>query len=269
MSNITVSGLFVYPIKAAKGIEVSRARITPLGFECDRRFMLVDARGEFITQRDHAALALIETSIDAETLVVRAPGHDALRLPLRLHGSPDRTVRVWKDQCRAIFAGKTAADYFSLHLNKPVELVFMPEAEGRMVDTEYAKRGEKVSFADAFPFLLATEESLADVNARLVDGVPMNRFRPSIVVRGAPPWAEDTWTSMSIGNAVFHFSKPCQRCHVITIDQATAARGIDPLATLATFRSRANKVYFGWNLVAEGDGEVHVGDRVTLIGQTA
>lgn len=268
MSNITVSGLFVYPIKGTRGIELSRAHITPLGLQYDRRFLLVDPQGEFLTQREHPSLALVETSIEADSLVVRAPGQDPLRLPIRPEGAPDRAVRVWNDQCRASFVGKTAAEYFSTYLQRPVELVFMPDTEGRTVDTQYAKRGEKVNFADGFPFLLTTEESLADLNARLIDGVPMNRFRPNIVVRGAPPWAEDTWTHLSIGNVVFQSCKPCQRCQVITIDQATGIRGKDPLATLSTFRARSNKVYFGWNLVAEGEGELHVGDRVNLIGHS-
>jgi uncharacterized protein YcbX len=266
MSNITLSGLFMYPIKGARGIEVSSARVSPLGLEYDRRFVLVDPEGNFVTQREHSSLALVETSIDADTLVVRAPGHDVLRLPLHPEGLPDRTVHVWGDRCRATFVGSDAANYFSAYFQTPLELVYMPDDEARAVDTQYAKRGEKVSFADAFPFLLTTEESLADLNARLIDGVGMNRFRPNIVVRGAPPWAEDTWTNMAIGNVVFQSCKPCQRCQVITIDQATGIRGKDPLATLATFRARSNKVYFGWNLIAEGAGLLHVGDRVSLLG---
>jgi uncharacterized protein len=268
MSNITVSGLFVYPIKGTRGIELSRALVTPSGFENDRRFLIVDPEGNFITQREHPSLALVETSIDAETLVARAPGQQELRVPLRPEGSPERTVQVWGDRSRAIFVGKTAADYFSTYLHAPVELVFMPDSEARDVDPQYAKRGEKVSFADGFPFLLTTEESLSDVNARLVDSVPMDRFRPSIVVRGAPPWAEDTWTDMSICSVLFRSCKPCQRCQVITVDQATGIRGKDPLATLSTFRARSNKVYFGWNLLASGEGEVRVGARVHLIGRS-
>ncbi len=266
MSNITLSGLFVYPIKGARGIEVDHARVTPLGFEHDRRFLLVDPEGEFITQREHPALALIETAIDQDTLTVRAPGLDPLRIPLRPQGPTDRTVRVWGDTCRAISVGADVVSYFSDYLKVRAELVYMPDGEGRHVDPQFAKYGETVSFADGYPFLLATEESLSDLNARLIDSVPMDRFRPNIVVHGAPPWAEDTWTSMSIGRVVFHSCKPCQRCQVITIDQATGIRGKDPLATLATFRARSNKVYFGWNLVAEGDGELRVGDRVSLLG---
>jgi uncharacterized protein len=266
MSNITVSGLFVYPIKGARGIEVSSARVTPLGFEHDRRFLLVDPRGDFITQREHPRLALVHTAIDGDTLTIHAPKQDPLHVPLRPSGACDRTVQVWGTRSRAIFVGQTAADYFSAYLGAPVELVFMPENEGREVDPDFAKSGEKVSFADGFPFLLTTEESLSDVNARLAQSVDMNRFRPNIVVRGAPAWAEDSWTTLSTGDVMFQSVKPCARCQVTTIDQETGVRGKDPLATLTTFRARANKVYFGWNLFVTGNGEVHVGDRMSLGG---
>lgn len=265
MSNITVTGLFVYPIKGARGIEVSRARVTPLGFEHDRRFLIVDPRGDFITQREHPTLALMETSIEADTLTIQAPNQPPLKLPLRPEGSPDRTVQVWGDRSRALSLGQTAADYVSAYLKTSVELVFMPDGEGRDVDPDYAKGGEKVSFADGFPYLLTTEASLNDLNARLADGVPMNRFRPNIVVRGAPPWSEDSWTNLDIGGVLFRSVKPCGRCQVITIDQETGVRGKDPLATLATFRTRANKVHFGWNLFVDGEGEVRTGDRMKFV----
>ncbi len=268
MGNITVSGLFVYPIKGARGIEVNRARVTPLGLEHDRRFLVVDPRGNFITQREHPELALVHTAITADTLTIRAPNQEPLAVPLCPTEAPDRDVQIWGDRLRAVFVGRAAADYFSAYLGTPVELVFMPDTEGRDVDPDYAKRGEKVNFADGFPFLLTTEESLADLNARLIDGVPMDRFRPNIVVHGAPPWAEDSWTHMSVGNVVFRSAKPCARCQVITIDQQTGIRGKDPLATLASFRARSNKVYFGWNLVAQGEGELHTGARMNLVAQS-
>jgi uncharacterized protein len=265
MSNITVSGLFIYPIKGARGIEVTAARAMPLGFEHDRRFLLTDPRGNFITQRQFPSLALIKTSIVNDKLVVHAPNQEPLELPITPEGTPDRPVQVWGRSSTAIFVGRQAAEYFSTYFDTPCELVFMPETHGGNVDPDFAKNDEKVSFADGFPYLLAAEESLSDLNARLMDGVPMDRFRPNIVVHGAPPWAEDTWTNFSIGGVVFHSAKPCSRCQVITIDQATGVQGKDPLTTLATFRSRSNKVYFGWNLLVEGEGVVRTGDRMTML----
>ncbi|MDI3288861.1 MOSC domain-containing protein [Polyangium sp. 15x6] len=264
MSTITLSGLFVYPVKGARGIALDRARALSLGIEHDRRFMIVDPDGEFLTQRELPQMALIETAIEGETLVLHAKDHGPLRLPLRPEGPTDRRVRVWSDKCRAVFVGDEAAAYLSDYLGQRAELVYMPEDAARRVDGRYARRKERVAFADGFPYLLTSEGSLADLNARLRDAVPMDRFRPNLVVRGAPPWAEDAWTSLSIGSVVFHLRKPCSRCNVITVDQATGVRGKDPLATLATFRARANRVYFGWNLVPEGEGEIRVGDAVTL-----
>jgi len=268
MSTITLSGLFVYPVKGARGITLDRARAQSLGIEHDRRFMIVDPDGEFLTQRELPEMALLETAIEGDTLVLRARNHGPLRLPLRPEGPTDRRVRVWSDTCRAVFVGDEAAAYLSDFLGRRVELVYMPEDAARRVDGRYVNRKERVAFADGFPYLITSEGSLADLNARLRDAVPMDRFRPNLVVRGAPPWAEDAWTSLSIGSVVFHLRKPCSRCNVITVDQATGARGKDPLATLATFRARANRVYFGWNMVAEGEGELHVGDAVTLLARS-
>jgi uncharacterized protein YcbX len=268
MSTITLSGLFVYPVKGARGIALDRARATSLGIEHDRRFMIVDPDGEFLTQREHPEMALIETAIEGETLVLRAKGHGPLGLPLRPEGPADRRVRVWSDKCRAVHVGDEAAAYLSDYLGRRAELVYMPEDAARRVDGRYVRHDERVAFADGFPYLLTSEGSLADLNARLEEAVPMDRFRPNLVVRGAPPWAEDAWTSLSIGAVVFHSRKACSRCNVITVDQATGARGKDPLATLATFRARANRIYFGWNLVAEGEGELCVGQPVTLLSRS-
>ena len=265
MSNITLTGLFVYPVKGARGIALERASATDRGLEHDRRFMITDPAGEFLTQREHPEIALVETRIEGDTLALRAPGQGVLDVPLRPEGSADRSARVWGDRCAAISLGERAAAYFSTYLKRPAELVYMPDETTRLVDTSYARGGERVGFADGFPYLLTSEGSLDDLNARLPRAVPMDRFRANFVVRGAPPWAEDAWTRLSVGGVVMSAVKPCSRCQVITVDQATGIRGKDPLATLATFRARANKVYFGWNLIAEGNGEIRVGDAVTLL----
>jgi len=268
MSTITLSGLFVYPVKGARGISLERARTSPTGFEHDRRFMIVDRNGAFLTQREHTEIALIETAIEGDALVLRVEGRGAIQLPIRPEGPPDREVRVWDDTCRAVSLGAEAASFVSDHLGRAAELVYMPDEVVRRVDPAFTNRGERVGFADGYPYLLMSEGSLADLNARLTDAVPMDRFRANLVVRGAPPWAEDAWTSLSIGGVVFHSRKACSRCSVITVDQATGSRGQDPLATLSTFRARANRVYFGWNLVAEGEGEIRVGAPVTLLARS-
>lgn len=268
MNRIVLTELFVYPIKGARGISLERGYATARGIEHDRRFMLIDANGDFLTQRDHTEIALIETGIDGDALVVKAHGQEPLRLPLRPQGKADRKARVWDDVCDAVSLGQTAAEYFSDCLKRPAELVYMPDETKRLVSKSYANRGETVGFSDGFPFLLVNEGSLEDLNARLEKSVPMNRFRANFVVRGAPAWSEDSWTCLQIDDVVFFAVKPCSRCQVITVDQATGERGKDPLATLATFRARANKVYFGWNLVAENEGEVRAGSTVSLLSRS-
>lgn len=265
MNRIVLTGLFVYPIKGARGISLETAHATGRGLEHDRRFMIVDPQGEFLTQREHAEIALLETAIEGESLVLQAPAQEPLRLPLRPSGKTDRKARVWGEICDSISLGTRAADYLSTYLKRPAELVYMPDETNRLVSTEYAMRGETVGFSDGFPYLLANESSLEDLNARLADAVPMNRFRANFIVSGAPAWTEDSWTCLSIGDVVFYVVKPCSRCAVVTVDQDTGIRGKDPLATLATFRARANKVYFGWNLIVDAEGDVHVGDAVSLL----
>jgi len=263
MSDITLSGIFVYPIKGARGIALERATAGDRGLEHDRRFLITSPEGEFMTQREHPRLALLETALEPETLVLRAPGQEPLRVPLRPEGRADKRVRVWDDRCGALSLGAEPAAYLSAFLGLPAELVYMPDEVERLVETSYAHRQEKVGFADAYPFLLASESSLADLNGRLEEPLPMNRFRPNFVVRGALAWAEDGWTTLSIGAMTFHVRKGCDRCVVTTIDQTTAVKGKEPLATLARFRARDGKVYFAMNLLAEGGGEVRVGDAVT------
>jgi hypothetical protein len=264
MSDITLSGIFVYPVKGARGIALERARVGDRGITHDRRFMITTSEGDLVTQREFPRLALLETAIEPDALVLRAPDQEPLRLPLRPEGRTDRRVRVWDDHCSAVSLGAEPAAYIGDFLGARVEFVYMPDEVERLVDREHAHRKERVGFADAFPFLLASEGSLADLNTRLDEPVLMNRFRPNFVVRGAPPWAEDDWTTFSIGSQTFHARKGCDRCVVTTVDQATGVQGKEPLATLARFRARASKVYFAVNLVAEGAGEVRVGDAVTL-----
>jgi hypothetical protein len=262
MSAIVVSGLVIYPVKGARGIARSHARAGDRGFALDRRWMLVDEAGVFITQRTFPRLALLETALEADALVLRAPGFEPLRLPLVPEGKPEERVEVWSDRCRAIDVGAEAAGYLGAFLGTRCKLVFMPDEVVRRVDGRYAKRKEKVGFADGFPYLLASESSLADLNGRLEVPLPMDRFRPNIIVRGAPAWAEDDWETLAVGSMRFHVLKPCSRCPVTTVDQATGIMGKEPLATMATFRKKHGKVYFAQNMVADAEGEVRVGDAV-------
>jgi uncharacterized protein len=189
MSIARLTGLNVYPIKAAAGISVNDWAVDEFGLRYDRRWMVVDRSGEFLTQRSHPRLALVHPSIQDGSLLIDAPGMRSLELPLEPSTSASVDVRVWKDSCQAAWLGEPAASWFSEFLKSTCGLVYMTGDTVRPADPTYAPGGTRVSFADAFPFLLISEESLADLNRRLAEPLPMNRFRPSLVVAGVTPWA--------------------------------------------------------------------------------
>lgn len=258
-----VSAINIYPIKSCAGISVSRAEIEERGFRHDRRWMIVGSDSTFVSQRSAPRLSLVRVQIDQETLKITAPGMNALQLPLQLSGPQRVNAVVWNDTVEAIPAGAEARDWFSRFLGFVATPVFFPDAAIRNANPSFAPQPAPIGFADAFPFLLISEASLEDLNSRLPSPVPMNRFRPNIVVRGCPPYAEDSWTEMTIGAIRFRAVKPCSRCATTTVDQATAETGKEPLRTLALYRGRNGKVYFGQNLVHFGTGALRVGDTVT------
>jgi uncharacterized protein YcbX len=256
-TGVRVASLHVYPLKGARGIALNRAEIRYAGIEHDRRFMLIDENGAFITQRSHPRLALVETAIDGHAIVIAGVHVSA--------EGPRRTVRVWNDDVEAIEVHGDAPRRLSDHLGEPVTLVFMPDDVVRQVDLDYAHPGDRVGFADAFPLLVATQASLDDLNGHLGDPVPMNRFRPNVVVEGAAPWEEEYKTAAWIGSIEVRMPKRCARCNVTLVDQATAERGKEPLKTLAKLRAKENKVYFAKNAIPEAEGPVAVGDPVIWI----
>jgi uncharacterized protein YcbX len=172
------------------------------------------------------------------------------------------TVVVWDDACTALWVGERAAAWFSDLLETDCSLVYMPESTVRRADPAYAPGEHRVSFADGFAFLLVSEESLADLNVRLDTPLPMNRFRPNLVIAGGEAFGEDRLVSFRIGDVRFRVVKPCDRCVITTTDQATGERGPEPLRTLATFRRQNGKVLFGQNVVHEGVGVLRVGESL-------
>lgn len=264
---ITVTGLYRYPVKSCAGSAVEAVEVDQRGIRHDRELMLVDARsGLFLTQREHPRMALIRPSIAEGVLRAEAPGVAPLRLRLTRRGDP-RPVVIWRDRCAAVDQGDTAAAWFGAFLGVACRLVRMADGFVRRVDPTYAaEAGDQVGFADGYPFLLISVESLADLNARLDQPLPMNRFRPNIVVRGdGTAFAEDDWRRITIGEITFSIVKPCARCVITTTDQETAAVGKEPLATLATFRRAERGVFFGQNLVHAGTGTLRVGDAVGVL----
>jgi hypothetical protein len=233
--------------------------VDAFGLRHDRRWMVVDPEGAHITQRDHPRLALVRPHLDAARLVVEAPGMPPLELPLSPEGGVTRRVTVWADTCEALWLGAEPGQWFSRFLGAPRALVYMPDRTLRPADPDYAPPGTRVSFADAYPMLLISEESLGHLNARLPEPVPMNRFRPNLVIAGGRPHVEDTLDRFRIEGIEFRAVKPCDRCTVTTVDQETGVKGLEPLRTLASYRRTNGQVLFGQNVVHRGTGRLGVG----------
>jgi uncharacterized protein YcbX len=267
---LTLSGIFVYPVKGLKGIPLEAARCTERGLEHDRRWMVVDREGTFISQRSHPKMATIWTEIDGGKLVLSAPDVDAMELPLEIQRNGSVNVTVWNSTVKAVHAPHEANAWISAYMGEECFLVFMPDSTTRTSNPTYAGYDKRLGFADGYAYLATTEASLADLNAKLAakghPALPMNRFRPNLVVSGAKAFEEDAWKHIRIGEAVLQGAKPCGRCQVTTTDQATGeVRGPEPLATLSSYReSKEFGVMFGMNCVAVKAGGVRVGDLVEI-----
>lgn len=263
---MVLSEIWIYPIKSLGGIALREAVVEERGLQHDRRWMLVDSDGKFITQRKVHDMALIDVALETYGLKVthRASPHDPIFIPFTPTLSEPIDVQVWDDEVEAVTVSEEADRWFSRYLNQSVRLVKMPEQTKRLVDTHYAENGEVVSFADGYPLLVISQASLDELNTRLPEPVSMRRFRPSVVIQGTPPHAEDAWTNIQIGTAAFKAVKPCARCVLTTIDPATGRTGSEPLKTLATYRNQNGKILFGMNLLAQ-PGRIAVGDRVEIL----
>ena len=258
----TVSQLFVYPIKSVGGVALRESVLEPRGLRHDRRWMLVDEDGRFMSQRRTPRMALISTGMSAGRLLVDAPGMPGLSLSLRPEARRRIEVRVFADTTQGAPVDEEADRWFTRFLGVNSRLVYMPDDAVRAPDPRYAADGDRIGFADSFPSLLTTEASLADLNARLRDPVPMDRFRPNLVVAGCGPFAEDGWRRVRVGSVPFRVAKPCARCSVTMVDQSTGTRGQEPLRTLARYRRTDDGVIFGQNLIPDSPGTLRVGDAV-------
>lgn len=257
--------LYLYPIKSTHAVSVQEAAVEARGLAHDRRWMLVDADGRFLSQRELPALVRVQAYVVPAGLRITAPGTAPLEVARPAAEAPRLAVRIWKNTVEAALAEAPAHAWFSRVLGRPCRLVFMDEAARRPVDPTYAVGDDYVSFADGYPLLLTTQASLEALNARLATPVPMNRFRPNVVISGVGAFAEDGWQRIRIGAVTFHVVKPCARCAITTTDQQTGAVGVEPLRTLATFRRRDGKVYFGQNLIPQDRGVIRAGDAVTVL----
>ncbi|MDH5302277.1 MAG: MOSC N-terminal beta barrel domain-containing protein [Gammaproteobacteria bacterium] len=265
MAFVEVSGLTIYPLKSAAGVQVERIELDRFGFVGDRRWMVVDDAGRFLTQRRLPRMCLLQAQTDEnDSLTLTAPGMDVLHTPAPFYAE-STVVQIWNDECAAIDAGDDAARWLQQFLGCSCRLVYFPEESVRQVDTTYARAGELTALSDGFPILLISEASLSDLNNRLAAPVTMDRFRPNLVVKGCLPFAEDGWKTLALGSLRLRVVKPCSRCIIPNIDQQSAQTQSEPVATLTTFRRQENKVMFGQNVVHEGRGSLAIGDRLEII----
>jgi len=263
---LTVSELYIYPIKSLGGITLNNATLTDRGFEHDRRWMLVDDNNQFITQREVNAMALLKPQLTKQGLLIqnsRVAGEELL-IPFEPTMADTTMVTVWSNHCRAQRVSAEADAWFSKQLGISCKLMYMPDATNRFVDGRYAHNKEITSFTDGFPLLLIGQASLDDLNSRLATPLPMNRFRPNVVFTGGTAFLEDTMKQFEINGITFFCVKPCARCVMTTIDQQSAAKAKEPLATLSTYRMKRNKILFGQNLLYKGAGHITVGDPITI-----
>ena len=264
-----ITALNIYPVKSCRGITLSQARLTETGFEHDREWMVTTPEGKVLTQRERPLLAQIETALASDQLVLRKPRGPDLTLPLDMTG-PEVEVTVWRDRCSAFDAGDEAAQWVTEQLGKPARLVRFDKRRKRPSDTEWTQGVEAFNqFSDGFPWLLISQASLDELNTRLKQPLPMNRFRPNIVVDGLAPFGEDEVNEFVAGDVRLRAVKPCTRCAITTTDQITGERTTDePLKTLKEFRfdRGLRGVTFGQNMVlVSGLGnELKVGQRLDV-----
>lgn len=267
MNKLTLSEINIYPVKSLGGISLMSSEVEERGLKFDRRWLLVDENGMFMTQRDFPQMALIELTFSGNSISAMHKNEKALSsvsIPLIPYNDLRNEVTIWNDKCSAVLVGREYDDWFSNALKTKCKLVYMPDDERRIVEKKFIDDEKIVSFADAYPFLIIGQSSLNELNSRLKVKLPMNRFRTNFVFTGGTPFDEDSWKKFSIGKVLFEAVKPCARCVITTTDQKTAERGIEPLKTLSTFRKEGNKVLFGMNLISRSKGFVNVGDPIVL-----
>jgi len=270
-----LAALNIHPVKSLRGLAVPSAGVDPLGAVGDRRFLVTDPAGSFLTQRSVPRMALVGAFLDDSWLTLRADGFGEIRVRRAPDpDAPELAVRVWSSEgLRAEDCGEKAAAWLGAVLAGPCRLARIGPAFSRPVNPARARPGDLVGFADGYPFLAVSEASLLDLNRRIeasgASPVPMNRFRPNLVLGGCEPYAEDGWSRIRIGGIVLRAAGPCTRCVITATDQATGARGAEPLRTLARYRRNLEEpslVNFGQNLVHEvKSGRLSVGDPVEVL----
>jgi uncharacterized protein len=260
VNELELTRLFIYPLKSAQGIEVTRAQVIERGLEHDRRFMVVDPVGNLITARQQAKLLTVSTRVEPEHLVLNAPAMPELRVPLRPEG-PERQVRVWADWMLGLDVGPKASAWFSELFSSSLSLVWMPDRSERRMNPDFGP--SRLSFADGNPLHLIQDSSLSDLESRVGTPLGAERFRANLVVRGLDAYSEDGWSKLRLGSLELKVHEPCARCMMLNLEPMSGSLGLEPLRTLAGYRRQGKKVLFGQHLHALTLGELRVGQRGT------
>lgn len=261
----TLTTIHVYPIKSCAALAPAEARVETRGLAGDRRWMVTDAAGKFLTARQHPRLTLIRAQADGDGLALSAP--DMPPLHLAAAAQPRIEATVWKSTVLAQPAVAAADAWVSAFLGLPARFVHMDADGVRAVSPDYGRPGDEVSFADGYPLLLISQAALDALNEKLAQPVPMLRFRPNLVVAGTAPHAEDAWKRIRVGAVEFDVVKPCTRCVLTTVDFERGAfdPSGEPLRTLTTYRRTPKGVTFGQNLIPRSRGVVRVGDAIEVL----
>ncbi len=263
---LKLSEIFIYPIKSLGGISLQTSEVEKRGLKYDRRYLLVDENGMFMTQRDFSQMALLKLSFAENGFnILDIKNSNKTIIPFESTSKEIIKVNIWEDVCNAVVVDKDLDVWFSTVLNKKCSLVYMPDDEKRIVEKKYIDEEHLVSFADAYPFLIIGQASLDDLNSKLTSPIPMNRFRTNFVFTGGNPFEEDNWKKFKIGAAEFEAVKPCARCVITTTDQQTAIRNEEPLKILSTYRKIDNKVMFGMNLICKKAATISVNDSINIV----
>lgn len=263
-----LSQIWVYPVKSLAGFSADSWSLSGRGLVDDRRWMLVDGSGHFLSQRALPSMSQLQAFLPSDGLGIRdRSGAEWILEGVQARTGRECIVQIWDDQVAAVqIEAPGLTDWLRTRLGHAVELVYMPNPSRRPVDPVYAKAGELVSFADGFPYLIANETSIADLSTRCGEPVDMLRFRPNLVISGGSAWEEDQWSAVRIGAQEFLTPKPCARCGMVNVDPQSGAQGKELLQALAAFRKFGHKVIFGMNACWRdtGMGRVGVGDEVQV-----
>lgn len=260
----------IYPIKSLAGISLRNAFAQAKGLALDRRWMLIDSHGRFLSQRQDPNMALLHLEgYDSEYQQLKISHRQGSVPPLRFSlepvpNNPKIRVRIWEDELEACLVSPAYDKWFTKALGRECRLVYMPDSAARRVDPNYAEAGDSVSFADGFPYLIVNQASLEALNRHLAKPITMDRFRANLIVRGAEAWVEDQWDAFTIGQAAFRSLKACARCQLITVDPQSGEKSAEPLKTLSQLRKRGSKVFFGVNACwhTESDEKLKIGDEL-------